>query len=109
MTPQALAEARQETARNTPFDRSKYDTVRTLAGSKNWIARARDAGLVAIDTETTSLDPMQAELCGFSLALAPNEACYVPLVHRTGGDGSGLFAGGARAGPDQGRRTRSRR
>ena len=49
--------------------------------------------MVAVDTETTSLDPMQAELCGFSLAVGPNEACYVPLIHRQGGDGTGLFAG----------------
>jgi DNA polymerase-1 len=42
---------------------------------------------------------MQAELCGISLALAPNEACYVPLTHKQGGDGSGLFAGGNA--PDQ--------
>ena len=34
---------------------------------------------------------MQAELCGFSLAVAPNEACYVPLSHRQGGEGAGLF------------------
>ena len=39
-----------------------------------------------------SSDPMRAPLCGFSLALAPNEACYVPLAHRQSGDG-GLFAG----------------
>ena len=40
-------------------------------------------------------DPMQADLCGFSLAVAPNEACYVPLSHRQGGDGEGggLFRG----------------
>jgi len=48
---------------------------------------------VAFDTETTSLDPMQADLCGLSLAVAANEACYVPLIHRQGGDGTGLFAG----------------
>jgi len=66
-----------------------------------WIARARELGAVAIDTQTTSLDPMQATLCGFSLALAANEACYVPLGHRKrgdGGDGS-LFAG--EIAPDQ--------
>lgn len=99
LTPQALAKARQAQARNTPFHRSKYVTVRKLADLKAWIARARDLGRFAIDTETTSLDPMQAELVGFSLALTPNEACYVPLIHKTGGDGTGLFAGGLA--PDQ--------
>ena len=58
--------------------------MRTLDRLKAWIARARDIGFVALDTQTNSLDPMQAELCGFSLALAPNEACYVPLSHRQG-------------------------
>ena len=68
--------------------------MRTLARLKEWIARAHEAGVVAIDTETTSLDAMQAGLCGFSLAVAPNEACYVPLAHREGGGeaGTDLFA-----------------
>ena len=99
LTPAMLAAARLETARATKVDRSKYATVRTLDELNRWIARARERGHVAVDTETTSLDPMQAELCGFSLALAPNDACYVPLAHREGGDGSGLFAGGFA--PDQ--------
>jgi DNA polymerase-1 len=98
-TPQALAAARVEAARQAKVDRSKYETVRTLDRLVAWIARARDTGHVAIDTETTNIDPMQAELCGFSLAVAANEACYVPVAHRQGGDGTGLFAG-ERA-PDQ--------
>jgi DNA polymerase-1 len=100
LTPQALAAARLDIAHAHKFDRSKYETVRSLDRLKAWIERARDQGFVAIDTETTSLDPMQAALCGFSLALAPNEACYVPLSHRQGGDGSGgLFQG--EVAPDQ--------
>lgn len=99
LTPKTLATSRAAEALRTPVDRSKYVTVRTLDQLNAWIARARDIGHVAIDTETTSLDPMQAELCGLSLALAPNEACYVPLIHKQGGDGSGLFAGGLA--PDQ--------
>jgi DNA polymerase-1 len=68
--------------------------VRTLPRLQEWIARAHELGVLAVDTETTSLDPMTAELCGFSLAVAPNEACYVPLGHREGGSQSGgdLFA-----------------
>jgi DNA polymerase-1 len=94
LTPQALAAARLDIARSQKFDRSKYETVRSVDRLKAWIARARDLGAVAIDTETNNLDPMQAALCGFALALAPNEACYVPLSHRQGGDGSGgLFQG----------------
>src|SRR5215468_1769148 len=100
-TPQALAAARVAAARYTKIDRSRYEIVRSLDRLATWIARARDLGAVALDTQTTSLDPIQATLCGFSLALAANEACYVPLGHRKrgdGGDGS-LFAG--EIAPDQ--------
>jgi len=100
LTPQKLAAARLDHAHQQKFDRSKYETVHSLDRLKAWIERARDIGFVAIDTETSSLDPMQAELCGFSLALAPNEACYVPLSHRQGGDGNGGLFQGERA-PDQ--------
>jgi DNA polymerase-1 len=66
-----------------PVDRSKYEPITTLERLQFWISVAQDAGRVAIDTETTSLDPMRAELVGVSLAVAPNLACYVPLGHRT--------------------------
>ena len=95
LTPQALATARAEAARNAKVDRSRYETVRSLERLNAWIARARDIGVVALETRTNSIDPMQATLCGLSLAVAPNEACYIPLAHRTGGDGGtgGLFSG----------------
>jgi DNA polymerase-1 len=94
-TPLARANARREAASKLRFDHSKYEIVRTRAQLSAWIARAQEIGEVAVDTETTSLDPLVAELCGFSLALAPNDACYVPLAHKTGGEagGEGLFAG----------------
>jgi DNA polymerase-1 len=94
LTPGALAAARLDIAHAQTFDRSKYETVRSLDRLRSWIDRARDIGLVALDVETSNLDPMQAQLCGFSLAVAPNEACYVPLGHRQGGEGGGsLFQG----------------
>jgi DNA polymerase I len=95
LTPQALAASRADAARNAKVDRSRYEVVRSLDRLNAWIARARDIGLVAVDSRTNSLDPMQATLCGLSLALTPNEACYIPVAHRTGGDGGtgGLFAG----------------
>ncbi|HZP77884.1 MAG TPA: DNA polymerase I, partial [Pseudolabrys sp.] len=94
LEPISLVKARAEKIRAIPIDRSKYETVRTLDRLQHWIARAHATGVVAVDTETTSLDPMRAELCGFSLAVAPNEACYVPLGHHEGGEGGGqsLFA-----------------
>jgi DNA polymerase-1 len=97
LTPISLAAARAEKARHAKIDRSKYECVRTLARLKEWIARAHETGVVAVDTETTSLDAMQAGLCGFSLAVAPNEACYVPLAHRKNGGGEGLFDAGLEA------------
>ncbi len=91
-TPAHAAGAAANAAKATPFDRSKYETVRDLARLDAWIADARDTGLVAFDTETTSLDGMQAELVGVSLATGPNRACYIPLAHR--GEGSGDLFGG---------------
>jgi DNA polymerase-1 len=65
-----------------PIDHDAYETVTTLERLHRWIARARETGKVAVDTETTSLDAMQAGLCGISLCVAPNEACYIPCGHR---------------------------
>ena len=104
-TPPGLARARAERFSAAPIDHSSYETVRDLESLDRWIAAARETGLVGFDTETTSLDAMQAELCGFSLAIADNgtgpastvvRACYVPLNHKTGvGDllGGGLAEG----------------
>ncbi|HCH95750.1 MAG TPA: DNA polymerase I, partial [Erythrobacter sp.] len=69
-------------------DRSAYECVQTLDRLEEWIARAMAARLVAVDTETSSLDCMLCELVGGSLALGPNDACYVPLGH----GGSDMFA-----------------
>jgi DNA polymerase-1 len=67
-----------------PIDHDAYEAVTTMPRLEHWIARARETGVVCIDTETTSLDAMQAGLCGVSLAVAPNEACYIPCGHRAG-------------------------
>ena len=99
LTPQALAAARAEEARKTPVDRNKYQTIRTLADLKSWVARVHDFGQFAIEAKANSIDPMQAEISGIALALKANDACYVPLAHKQSGDGSGLFAAGLA--PDQ--------
>ncbi|MGE3477773.1 MAG: 5'-3' exonuclease H3TH domain-containing protein, partial [Rhodospirillaceae bacterium] len=62
-------------------DKSVYELVQTEAALKLWIDRARNAGVVAFDTETTSLDAMRARLVGFSMSVEPGRACYVPLTH----------------------------
>jgi DNA polymerase-1 len=64
----------------TPF--GPYECVTTLAALEGWIARAREAGVVALDTETDSLDALAAKLVGVCLATAPGRACYVPLAPR---------------------------
>ncbi|RJK99980.1 DNA polymerase I [Paracoccus aestuarii] len=76
------------------IDVAGYETVTTPDALDTWIAAIRDAGQVAIDTETTGLDEMQADLVGISLATAPGRACYIPLGHVAGGDD--LFGQSAR-------------
>lgn len=61
-----------------------YECVTDIATLQKWIAAAQAQGYVSVDTETTSLDPLQADLCGVSLALAPNQACYIPCGHIQG-------------------------
>lgn len=63
-----------------------YVVADTVAAALGAVRRAREAGVVAVDTETTSIDPMRAELVGLSLAVAPGKAWYLPFAHRTGGD-----------------------
>ncbi|MGH6827206.1 DNA polymerase I, partial [Methyloceanibacter sp.] len=101
MAPQNLISAVLETLHKIPFDRSRYAILRNLEQINGWVTRALDLGAVAIATEGQSLDSMRAALCGVSLALTPNEACYIPIAHRKAGDGGseGLFAGGIA--PDQ--------
>ena len=99
LTPISLAAARAEAARKTRIDRSKYQTIRSLEELNAWVARIHDVGHFAIEAKATSIDPMQAEICGIAMALADNDACYLPLGHKQSGDGAGLFAAGLA--PDQ--------
>ena len=62
-------------------DDASYETVLTRADFERWLEKLNDAELVAVDTETTSLEYMQAELVGISLSVAPGEACYIPVAH----------------------------
>ncbi|WP_029003641.1 DNA polymerase I [Azorhizobium doebereinerae] len=92
LNPPDLVAARAQEARADKVDRARYRMLTTRAELEAWCAKAREQGYVAFDTETTSIDPLQADLVGVSLALAPNEACYIPLAHR--GAGEGLFTEG---------------
>ena len=100
-TPADLVASRANAFAGKPIDTTAYVTIRDIETLELWIAAARETGLVAFDTETTSLDPMQAELVGVSLAIQDNvlspgstdiRAAYIPLTHKTGiGD---LLGGG---------------
>jgi DNA polymerase-1 len=92
----ALGLVRQRLAEisDRKIDRTGYQTIRDVDTLARWIARATDRGVVAVDLVTTSRDPMIAVLIGVSLALAPNQAAYVPLGHR---DANDLLAGGGLA------------
>ncbi len=80
--------ARQDLPEWPKIDLDAYTCVTKTADLEAWIARAYDKRLVAIDTETSALDAMRADLAGISMALGPNEACYIPLAH----GGSDMFA-----------------
>jgi DNA polymerase-1 len=69
---------------DAPF--GPYETVTTVEALRGWIAAAREAGVVGFDTETDSLDALAANMVGFSMAVAPGRACYVPLRHEGSGD-----------------------
>ncbi|MCI1192161.1 DNA polymerase I [Calidifontimicrobium sp. SYSU G02091] len=58
-----------------------YETVLTWERLEHWLQRIAAAELVALDTETDSLDPMRARIVGISFAVQPGEAAYVPLAH----------------------------
>ncbi len=60
---------------------ARYELVQSTEALERWVARATAAGTFAFDIETTSLDAMRARLVGVSMAMAPGEACYVPLGH----------------------------
>ena len=73
-----------------PFDAEKYEHVSDAAVLQLWLDRIYAHGYVAVDTETTSLNEMRAELVGISLCVEPGEACYIPLTHK-GGKADDLF------------------
>ena len=79
-----------ETAATVPFDTSTYETVRSMSTLDQWIRQINERGYVAIDTETTSLDEMRAELVGISLCVEAGQACYIPITHKADG-GDDLF------------------
>ena len=76
----ALADAPQ--VADVPFDHSKYEQVSDAEALRVWLDRIYEVGYVAVDTETTGLNEMTAELVGVSLAVEAGQACYIPLTHK---------------------------
>jgi len=83
-SPQILAAYKMEQAKQSKFDRNLYKCLTDPAELAAWLEEAGNQGYMAFDTETNSLNPLNARLIGFSIALAPNKAAYVPLMHKAG-------------------------
>ena len=69
-----------------PFDHAAYTCITDTATLAQWIAKTRDRGYLAVDTETTSLNEMLADIVGISLCCEPGTAAYIPIGHRKGDD-----------------------
>ena len=93
-TPAHVVAFNARAATAVPIDRSAYVTLTAREELDHWVAEARAVGRCAFDVETTSLNAMQADLVGFSIATRPGRACYVPVGHSSGSDGLD-FEGGA--------------
>jgi len=76
-----------------PTAKAEFELVQTESALMPWIAAAMEAGVVAVDTETTSLNAMSAQLVGVSLCVTPGRACYIPLTHK-GSEAQGDLLGG---------------
>ena len=79
VAPAAQEEAAPEAV---AFDEATYTKVSDAAALIDWITKIRERGYVAVDTETTGLNEMTAELVGISLCVEAGEACYIPLTHK---------------------------
>ncbi len=79
-----------------PFDAEKYEKVGDANALQVWIDRIYARGYVAVDTETTALNEMRAELVGISLCVEAGQACYIPLTHKAAAQDD-LFGSDARA------------
>ncbi len=73
------------TFENTEPDRAGYTCIISEAQLDDWLQRLNSATLVALDTETTALDQMQAQLVGLSFCIEPGQAAYLPLAHNYAG------------------------
>ncbi|MBD3680078.1 MAG: DNA polymerase I [Rhodobacteraceae bacterium] len=82
-TPEGANPPEEGTPEQPPIKPEAYEWVRDARALQAWIDRITDRGWVAVDTETTGLDEMRADLVGISLCVEAGEACYIPLIHRS--------------------------
>ena len=69
--------------KTSKFDLEKYQTILTIGQLEDWMTKIEAKGIVAVDTETSSLNSQEANLVGISLCINPGQACYIPLEHAT--------------------------
>ena len=69
--------------KQNPINKNKYHLITKPEEIDNWIKEAEEVGEVAVDTETSSLDPHQADLIGISLSSKIGKACYIPVGHKS--------------------------
>jgi DNA polymerase-1 len=93
--PAAAAAATPAAAVEAAPVETHYDLILDTDALDRWIEDARQAGIIAVDTETNSLDSLRADLVGVSLAIRPGRACYIPVLHRSGPRQGQLDLGGA--------------
>ena len=79
------SQANSDWASNPKNNSVHYETITTEAQLDQWIGQCEQASIVSIDTETTSLNPMQAQIVGISLSIEPHHAAYIPLGHTYAG------------------------
>ena len=80
-----------ETLKSLAFDASRYAAIKSVDELKQWVEAAREAGVVAIGTQTSTEDPLRSDFAGITLAITPGAAGYVAVGHRDRGEG--LFGG----------------
>ena len=84
--PGFVAPSEKSLPENVVFDKTKYECVQSVERLEHWIKRCFEVPVIAVDLEADSLDSAAANMVGVCLAVADNEACYIPLAHVGGGD-----------------------
>jgi DNA polymerase-1 len=77
-----VADSKHESEKGRSNEEPRYDLITKSSELDEWIRKIESLGVVAVDTETTSLNPLKADLVGISLSIKPGVACYIPLGHK---------------------------